>query len=154
MGRFGCDPGIESSRVVGSACSCLAGEDSDGSGDARVASAVRNKPPILVGMSEKVVNNLCTADCTLAGLAVFEVGRLGAAGRLATRLSRLKPISKFLRRSDRVTATHTSHSRCDRGDLSLGHGRRTRGANSQIKPRPGTALRMIQRNSSGGCPHG
>jgi hypothetical protein len=42
-------------RVI--ACSCLAGEDSDGSGDARVASAVRNKPPILVGMPEKVVNN-------------------------------------------------------------------------------------------------
>jgi hypothetical protein len=33
------------------------GEDSDGSGDARVASAVRNKPPILVGMPEKVVND-------------------------------------------------------------------------------------------------
>jgi hypothetical protein len=56
-GGFNCDAGIESSRVVGSACSCLAGEDSDGSGDARVVSAVRNKPPILVGMPEKVVNN-------------------------------------------------------------------------------------------------
>jgi hypothetical protein len=33
------------------------GEDSGGSGDARVASAVRNKPPILVGMPEKMVNN-------------------------------------------------------------------------------------------------
>ena len=43
--------------AVGSACSCLAGEDSGGSGEARVASAGRNKPPILVGMSEKVVNN-------------------------------------------------------------------------------------------------
>ena len=56
-GGLGYDAGIESSRVVGSACSCLAGEDSVGSGDVRVASAVRNKPPILVGMSEKVVNN-------------------------------------------------------------------------------------------------
>ena len=61
-GRLGCDPGIESSRVVGSACSCLPGEDSDGSGDARVASAVRNKPPILVGMPEKVVNNSYAPD--------------------------------------------------------------------------------------------
>ena len=56
-GGLGYDAGIESSRVVGSACSCLAGEDSVGSGDVRVASAVRNKPPILVGMPEKVVNN-------------------------------------------------------------------------------------------------
>jgi hypothetical protein len=56
-GGFGCDAGIESSQVIRSACSCLAGEDSDGSGDARVTSAVRNKPPILVGMPEKVVNN-------------------------------------------------------------------------------------------------
>jgi hypothetical protein len=58
--EFGCDLGNESSRVVGSACSCLAGEDSDGSGDARVASAVRKIPPILVGMPEKVVNTSCT----------------------------------------------------------------------------------------------
>jgi hypothetical protein len=56
-GGFGYDAGIESSRVVGSACSCLTGEDSGGSGGARVASAVRNKPPILVGMPEKMVNN-------------------------------------------------------------------------------------------------
>ena len=33
--------------------------DSGGSGDAGVESAVRNKPPILVGMPEKVVNNSC-----------------------------------------------------------------------------------------------
>jgi len=56
-GGFGYDAGIESSQVVGSACSCLAGEDSDGSAEARVASAVRNKPPVLVGMPEKMVNN-------------------------------------------------------------------------------------------------
>jgi len=56
-GGFGCDPGIESSRVVRSAYSCLPGEDSDGSGDARVASVVRKIPPILVGMPEKMVNN-------------------------------------------------------------------------------------------------
>ena len=49
--------GIESSRDVGSACSCLAGEDYVDSGGARVASAVRNNPPIHVGMPEKVVNN-------------------------------------------------------------------------------------------------
>ena len=48
---------IEPSLVVGSACSCLAGKDSDGSGDARVASAVRKILPILVGMPEKMVNN-------------------------------------------------------------------------------------------------
>ena len=59
ISAYDCDLGIESSRVVGSACSCLAGEDSGGAGDARVASAVRKigMPPILVGMPEKVVNN-------------------------------------------------------------------------------------------------
>lgn len=49
--------GIESLRVVESACSCSAGEDPDGSGDARVASVIRNKPPIIVGLPEKVVND-------------------------------------------------------------------------------------------------
>jgi hypothetical protein len=37
-------------------CSRLPGEDSDGSGDARVASAVREIPPIPVRIPEKVVN--------------------------------------------------------------------------------------------------
>jgi hypothetical protein len=39
------------------------GPDSGGSAEARVASAVRNKPPILVGMSEKVVNNSLYGPC-------------------------------------------------------------------------------------------
>jgi hypothetical protein len=34
-GWLGCDPGIESLQVVGGACSCLAGEDSGGSAEAR-----------------------------------------------------------------------------------------------------------------------
>ena len=55
-GGFGGDPGIESSRVFGSACSCLAGEDAGGAGVARVAFAFRYKPLILVGMPEKLVN--------------------------------------------------------------------------------------------------
>ena len=50
-------PGIESVQVVGGACSRLAGEDSDGSGDARVAYAVIDNPPILVGMPEQVANS-------------------------------------------------------------------------------------------------
>ena len=36
MGGFGYDAGMESSRVVGSACGCLGGEDSGGWGDAWV----------------------------------------------------------------------------------------------------------------------
>jgi hypothetical protein len=35
-GGFGYDAGMESSRVVGSACGCLGGEDSGGWGDAWV----------------------------------------------------------------------------------------------------------------------
>ena len=44
------------SWVVGSACSFLAGKDSDGSGDARVAPAVRKNPQVLGGMPDKVLD--------------------------------------------------------------------------------------------------
>jgi hypothetical protein len=57
-------------------CSCLPGEDSDGSGDARVASAVRKIPPMLVGMPEKMVNN----SYALAQFAIN--GNSGGAGEI------------------------------------------------------------------------
>jgi len=58
-------------RVI--ACSCLAGEDSGGSAEDRVASAVRNKPPILVGKSEKVVNNSYARTLLASGLGASGV---------------------------------------------------------------------------------